>query len=179
MTWLKAFLLLPIFWPVLLFALLPKLGAAATPRYVLAQLLSWWATAIGWGLLIYPCWKQLWKADATSTNTVVTDRTTVDRWTWDWLNPVWGNPEDGVSGAYAVIRDATGKEVPGGYMPFRDPRWRAYCWSALRNSSDGLKYILEWPTGPLVVLTILGRQVRFGWLPMPQIKGSPRVPVLG
>jgi hypothetical protein len=172
-------LVLFLFWPLLLLLLLPKLGTRATILYTAGQLISWWATILGWFLLVWPCYKQRWVADAVSTNTVITTRTTIDRWQSKWLNPIWGNPEDGVSGAYAVIRDATGGEVPGGYMPFHDPRWRAYLWSAWRNSADGLKYLLEWSDGPLVALPILGRQVKFGWLPMPQIKGSPRVPVLG
>ncbi len=61
----------------------------------------------------------------------------IDRWKWAPLNRVYGNPEDGVSGKYALIW-VGGKRVP--YMPNAWAPWRAYCWSAWRNTADQLKY---------------------------------------
>jgi hypothetical protein len=60
----------------------------------------------------------------------------IDSWDWEWLNPWFGNPEDGVSGKDALVW-VDGKLAP--YNP-EGSRWKAYCWSAWRNSVDGLKY---------------------------------------
>lgn len=172
MIYLKLFALLFLFWPVLLLLLWGKMGSKATLLYTGAQLLSWWATVIGWGLLAYPCYRGLWVPDAVSADIVKTQRTTIDRWSWKWLNFAWGNKADGVSGRYAILNDGSP------YKPGANPAWRAYSWSALRNSADGLKYEFAWDNGPLVTFWFFGSR-RAGWLPMPQIKGAPRVPVLG
>jgi hypothetical protein len=169
--------LLFFFWPLLILAIPPvwRLGRGDTLVYVGGQLISWWATFVGWFLLIYPCWKQLWVLKELSTNQVLPQRV-VDQWTWEWLNPVYSQPEDGVSAQQALIRDDAGNPVK--YMPTTNASWRAYCWNC-RNSADGLKYLLVNDNGKLVLVNVLGRTVKFGWLPMPQLKGAPRVPVLG
>jgi len=99
----------------------------------------------------------------------------IDRWKWQPLNWVYGNPEDGVSGERALIWD-NGKQVS--YMPNAWAPWRAYCWSALRNSADNLKYVFAWDKGPLVKkdYTIFGKQRTFraGW----QLENGINVPVL-
>jgi hypothetical protein len=61
----------------------------------------------------------------------------IDCWKWAPLNKFYGNPEDGVSGKYALIWKGNVR-VP--YMPNAWPPWRAYCWSAWRNTADQLKY---------------------------------------
>lgn len=170
------FLVLFFLWPLLLLALIPKLGTKAGLRFTGVQLLSWWATFAGWFLLIYPCARQRWVVDGVSIADPLEPRPAISRWTWRWMNPIWGNPQEGVSGQEALVRDAQGNQVP--YKPGWGPRLRAYFWAALRNSADGLKYLLAWDKGPLVTFWFFGTR-RAGWLPMPQIKGAPRVPVLG
>jgi hypothetical protein len=174
--WLKLLGALFVYWPLLLLLFIPRMGVKAGVFFTVVQLLSWWATAIGWVLLIYPCARQLWVVDVDSINTQ--DPRKVSRWAswWRWLNPVYGQPEDGVSGAEAMIRNAHGSLMP--YLPASGPRWRAYSWSALRNSTGGLKYLFEWRDGPLVTFTFLGPR-HAGWKEFPQLKGSPHLPVLG
>lgn len=85
-------------------------------------------------VLIPFCLRRAWTRDAVS----IKDGRSIDRWNWRPLNYVCGNPEDGVSGQ-------TAKLIGGGpYMPDANPIWRAYCWSALRNSVDNLKYVFAW-----------------------------------
>jgi len=61
----------------------------------------------------------------------------IDRWRWHALNAVYGNTEDGVSGKYAMVWE-NGLRVS--YKLSSGARWRAYCWSAWRNTADQLKY---------------------------------------
>lgn len=178
-----------LLWPLLLLALLPKFGAKAGLRFVGVQLLSWWATFAGWFLLVYPCLRHGWVADAESIADSLEPRATkISRWAWRWLNPVYGNPQEGCNGQEALVRDDSGQQGPYKPRPAWLPSWawltwlwdawRAYAWAALRNSADGLKYLLAWDEGQLVTFSFFGSR-RAGWLPMPQIKGTPRVPVLG
>jgi hypothetical protein len=61
----------------------------------------------------------------------------IDTWCWDWMNAWWGNPEDGVSGTQALVwKDASTLVY---YNP-TNSRWKAFVWSAWRNSADALKY---------------------------------------
>jgi hypothetical protein len=103
----------------------------------------------------------------------------VDKWKWEPLNAIYGNPEDGVSGRFAVIWGSgadEGKQVQ--YMPDA-PAWkRAYCWSALRNTADGLKYKFAWD-GPLATGTVLGRHYQIGWKARSTTQGTgPALPVI-
>lgn len=178
MIWLKLAAILFFGWPLLLLLLIPKMGARAGVRFTGVQILSWWATFAGWFLLIYPCAKQAWVVDADSIADALEPRASkISRWSVEWLNPVWGNPQEGVSGQEALIRDANGNQMP--YKPGWGPRLRAYFWAALRNSADGLKYLLAWADAPPPVEFWFFGPRRAGWVPMPQIKGTPHVPVLG
>ena len=100
----------------------------------------------------------------------------IDQWSWHWMNAIWGNPEDGVSGRYAIvwgdgITTPLGKQGP--YMPFRNDLWRAWCWQ-WRNSANALKYrFSQGPDAPLSTGTFLGRTYKVGW----QLENGIRVPV--
>ncbi|MDE2105200.1 MAG: hypothetical protein KGL39_48695 [Patescibacteria group bacterium] len=105
------------------------------------------ATLLGYVLLIPFCLAQAWKPSqyASIGQKMWITRGPVDRWSWKPLNYVYGNPEDGVSGQTALIWGSgadAGKLVP--YMPGANAAWRAYCWSAGRNSAGALKYAFQW-----------------------------------
>lgn len=135
--------------------------------FVLVQLIMLLATVVGWIVLIPFCLAQAWKPSFR----LATLRDT-DAWRWSALNRVYGNLEDGVSGIHALIWNNSGQQVP--YMPGAWAPWRAYCWSALRNSCDNLKYAFAWEQGPLIERSILGRNVKLGW----QKENGFNVPVL-
>ena len=123
-------------------------------KFTAQQIVQLAATVAGLVVLIPPCLLQAWTRDQVSTHQGLQIRI-VDRWDWHWLNAIYGNPEDGVSGQQA------------GYMPNANSIWRAYCWSALRNSCDALKYRFAAPapdyrTG---TYTIFGKPQRWlvGW----------------
>ena len=141
--------------------------------FAVVQLITLAATALGWVLLIPFCFAHAW-TDCPST---LTPGRTIDCWTWAPLNYVYGNPEDGVSGQHALLWNNTGMaKVP--YMPDANPIWRAYCWSAWRNSADSLKYVFAWQNGPFYscTYTAFGKQHKFraGW----QHENGIKVPVL-
>ena len=73
-----------------------------------------------------------WVRDQKSTK----DGRPIDRWSWDWMNYVWGNPEDGVSGQTALIMVNYTDTAP--YRPTTWPPLRAWLWSAWRNSTNAL-----------------------------------------
>ena len=136
--------------------------------FAIVQLIMLIFTVLGWVLLIPACLLHAWDKDAKS----IKDGRPIDTWiACRCFNAIYGNPEDGVSGQCALVW-VNGVNSP--YMPlppfvlplwqgklfvwFWDA-WRAYCWSALRNSCDALKYRFAWANGPQA--TILGRKV--GW----------------
>lgn len=108
--------------------------------FAFVQMVSLIATVIGLFLLIPFCLTRAW----VTAGSLEAGRQ-IDRWRFAPLNLIYGNPEDGVSGRYALIWTSTAR-VP--YMPNAWAPWRAYCWSALRNSSDNLKYVFRWKGGP-------------------------------
>jgi hypothetical protein len=143
--------------------------------FVLIQLLGLATDAAGLVVLAPACYLHSWtQADTLSINPDPPGRR-VDRWSWGWLNAVWGNPEDGVSGAQALIATG-GRRRP--YLPASSAGWRAYRWSALRNRSDGMKYRLAWQHGPFYrrQLRLFGERLVFkaGW----QLESGIKVPVL-
>ena len=99
-------------------------------KFTVQQIESLIVTIAGWFVLIPFCLLRAWRSTATSIDP---DYRAIDVWSWDWLNGVYGNPEDGVSGAQAIVNGQP-------YMPTANSIWRAYCWSAWRNSANGLKY---------------------------------------
>lgn len=144
--------------------------------FALVQLVGL-ATGVAGLLVLAPaCYLHAWTAPDTLSIKPVPLGRKVDRWRWDWLNAVWGNPEDGVSGQQALIW-IHGKQSP--FMPGAKPGWRAYVWSALRNPSDRMKYRFPWASGPLYQrrFSVFGRKLQFkaGW----QLENGVKVPVLG
>jgi hypothetical protein len=131
-------------------------------RFAAAQVFQIEAAIAGWLLLIPFCLAQEWAAGPKS----IKDGRLIDAWTWGPLGWVYDNPEDGVSGQQAIVF-TTGAAGP--YMPNAWAPWRAYCWSALRNSCDGLKYRFAVPGGPLKKLpyTLFGKRfsLKIGWQP--------------
>lgn len=95
---------------------------------------------LGWIVLLPFCLARAWKAcPATAAGPIPLPRI-VDRWSWEPLNKIYGNPEDGVSGKAALVWywDGTNEHlVP--YWPAAPADWiRAYAWSAWRNSTNQL-----------------------------------------
>lgn len=139
----------------------------------LVQIIFLVAMVIGWVLLIPFCVAQAWKP----INSPLWKLREIDAWSFGPLNFVYGNPEDGVSGQKAIVWNKLGTaQVP--YMPGAWAPWRAYCWSAWRNSTDNLKYVFAWNNGPFKqwTLTIFGRSIKIkaGW----QEENGLKVPVL-
>ena len=140
---------------------------AAWGWFALVQLICLIATIVGWVLLIPFCLSRAWTADITS----IKDGRPIDRWRWKPLNSIYGNPEDGVSGQTALVW------VDGSLTFYRRGAWapwRAYLWSAWRNSADNLKYVFAWKKGPLVEFSLFGRSHKLGW----QFENGAKVPVL-
>lgn len=152
--------------------------------YALSQIVSGLFTVIGWVLLLPFCLLNAWSLDGISikplddqqiaalkrANTWIPlsrGRRMITRWSWDWLNAIYGNPEDGVSGQEALLWDGDKLVV---FME-REPRawWRAYKWSALRNSTNNLKYVFQWrwtnPPYKEGTFNIFGKKISyaFGW----------------
>lgn len=96
------------------------------------------AAVLGLVILAPFCALKAWEDCMSTENPFGRAPRQIDRWRWHLLNVVYGNPEDGVSGAQAMIW--TDGKLGRNYMPDAGPRWRAYCWSAWRNSADQLKY---------------------------------------
>lgn len=148
--------------------------------FAIAQLLMLVMMVLGWFVLILPCLLQAWE---TSPAPSINDGRKIDRWRWRIL--VWAdNPEDGISGQTALVWGSganAGKRVP--YMPTPDwlkrftelpsrklyrwihDAWRAWIWSAWRNSTDQLKYTfaLGWRGPQMKPRKILGRTLTGGW----------------
>lgn len=144
--------------------------------FAIVQLVCAVAWGVGLFLLIPFCLLHAWtKPDRKS----IKDDRQIDR--WYLINFVAGNPEDGASGQQALING----DQP--YMPstLTNPAlkwlydaWRAYRWSALRNSADGLKYLFAWKAGPYKewTYTLFGKQrtAKVGW----QLENGFNVPVI-
>jgi hypothetical protein len=67
--------------------------------FVVVQLISLIAMAIGWALLIPFCIAQAWAQDAIS----IKDGRIVDTWDLSLIQAIYGNREDGVSGQQAIV----------------------------------------------------------------------------
>lgn len=89
------------------------------------------AMVVGWVLLLPMAWLRLWRHGVSEHYGHI-----ISVWRWRWVDKVWGNDEDGVLGADFYVR-----RVP-------NVRWRAYLWSAWRNSSNNLRWLFAWPGGP-------------------------------
>jgi hypothetical protein len=106
------------------------------------QLVMGVAALFGLFVLAVACAARWWTLDAKS----IKDGRPIDRWRFPVPNAIYGNPEDGVSGQTALIM--INPVDAGPYLPGAGVRRRAYRWSALRNSCDGLKYVFAWKGGP-------------------------------
>jgi hypothetical protein len=126
--------------------------------FAVVQLISLVATILGWLLLIPFCLARAWRP----VSSTVDPKRTIDEWSWRPLNWVYGNLEDGPSGVYALVWNATGAaRVP--YMPNAWAPWRAYIWSGWRNSADGLKRLFRWTGGPFKRWEWRGLYAQAGW----------------
>ena len=101
----------------------------------MGKLIFWYAA----GLIILPivCLWQLWEPCISTVNPFGRMPRRIDRWTWNWVQRVYGNEEDGVSGTYALIWNSSGQRVP--YMPGAWAPWRALCWN-FRNPIHNLNH---------------------------------------
>ncbi|HKS75842.1 MAG TPA: hypothetical protein VJQ82_21700 [Terriglobales bacterium] len=136
--------------------------------FSVAQLLMLVLSVAGWVILILPCLLQAWEPSPTpsiATTPWLPSNRPIDRWKCIWLNSVYGNPEDGVSGQAAIVWGSgaqAGTLVP--FMPNAWAPWRAWVWSAWRNSTDQLKYTLALGLhGPTFAVNVLGKTLRGGW----------------
>jgi hypothetical protein len=95
------------------------------------------ALAVFVGYLVIPffCLARAWGPTFSSAGPYPAHA--IDCWSWAPLNKVYGNPEDGVSGIYAMIWEP-GAGARSLYMPGRNPIWRACCWN-YRNMANQLK----------------------------------------
>ncbi|MDE1989025.1 MAG: hypothetical protein KGI82_01030 [Betaproteobacteria bacterium] len=131
--------------------------AIAWTYFALAQLVMLAAMLAGFVVLMLPCLLHAWELSPVPS---INDGRRIDRWTWALLNPIWGNPEDGVSGLAArvwvngVTQRAYWPSCPSAAL-------RAYAWSAWRNSCDALKYSLAITCFGTPSVVIAGR--RIGW----------------
>lgn len=129
------------------------------------------ATVAGWFILLPVCIDKRWGLQRFPDKSLKDGRP-IDIFNSALLGFVYNNPEDGVSGQQARVWDQYGTLQP--YMPGVPDWWRAYCWSALRNSCDNLKYVFADPKGPLVTFKLFGRTAKIGW----QMENGYNVPVL-
>lgn len=128
--------------------------------FVIVQLICLLATVLGWVVLVPFCLAQAWTLSTLSGS--VKDGRPIDHWNAGWLRALYDNPEDGVSGAQALVWSG-GKLEP--FMPGAWPPWRAYCWSAWRNSADNLKYVFKWVGGPFYRWENGKFYAQAGWYP--------------
>lgn len=135
--------------------------------FAIVQILCVSVAVIGWVILIPFCLTEAWVSDDIS----IKDSRPIDRWKWKPIGWLFGNPEDGVSGQYAVIWVNGSRQH---YMPDAWAPWRAYCWSAWRNSADQLKYLFAWQNGPYKEFILFGVTHKIGW----QTENGFKVPVL-
>lgn len=138
-------------------------------RFAAAQFFQLEAMVLGWVLLIPFCLTRVWEMSPVPS--IKDGQRQIDRWKWRWVGLAFDNPEDGVSGVRAIIW-VNGQQAP--YMPDAWPPWRAYCWSAWRNSADQLKYRFAWEQGPFKQWTLFGRVQKAGF----QRENGFNVPVL-
>lgn len=126
-------------------------------RFAGAQFFQLEAMIVGWLLLIPFCLARAWH----TVQSPLDPKRTIDEWEFSPVGWVYDNLEDGVSGRYALIWSPDGRRVP--YMPNAWAPWRAYCWSAWRNSADGLKRRFTWNGGPFRRWEWRGYHLQLGW----------------
>jgi hypothetical protein len=90
---------------------------------------------IGWFLLIPYCLRQDWEPCTSTINPFGRAPRRITRWKNPWLDSIYGNREDGVSGAEALIWEGADRVF---YHPNMWAPLRAWLWSAWRNSTNEL-----------------------------------------
>lgn len=102
-----------------------------------AQKIFWYA----FGVILLPiiCLLRLWEPSVSTVNPFGRAARPIDKWRWQWVQRVYGNFEDGVSGAFALIW-VNGERVL--YMPNAWAPWRALCWN-FRNPIHNLNHPAE------------------------------------
>lgn len=90
------------------------------------------------GIFLLPllCLFKLWERSISTVNPFGRLPRVIDSWKWGWVQNVYGNFEDGVSGEKALVW-VNGVRVP--YMPNARASWRALCWN-FRNPVHNLKH---------------------------------------
>ncbi len=123
--------------------------------FAFVQVVALIAWFVGIFLLIVPCALGAWE---TVDQIYVPDGTpkglpkgTIYVWKWDWLNKIWGNDEDGVVGPPLYNYEQSG--------------WRAYLWSAWRNSANNLRFLFRNFNGPFYRKEIGNWYFQCGWYP--------------
>lgn len=135
------------------------IGLKAGALFTLVTLIQTVFAIIGWFVLPPFCITQAWELSPWPS---IKDGRAIDEWSFEPLNWIYGNPEDGVSGQHALIWQGT-PPVLVPYMATAAAWWRAFCWNC-RNSADQLKYFFAWKAGPLYTRTWgSGKVIRWGW----------------
>lgn len=106
--------------------------------FVGIQLTSWILSVVGIPVLAIFAGVKLWKLPTGGVSE------------WQWLNQIYGNARDGLSGTKSLTP------------------WNAFVWSALRNSTNNFDAMCVRPGYPLYYRTAtkFGKQFYFkaGWL---------------
>jgi hypothetical protein len=127
--------------------------------WLFAQAVMFLVALLGLVVLIPFCLAHSWELKERS----IKDNRPIDRWSWLLLDAFYGNPEDGVSGSQALVYGSQPympTPVWAVSSPWQKTRawlfasWRAYSWSALRNSADALKYHYARRGVGMVVITL-------------------------
>ena len=119
-------------------------------KFAWFQVRSLAATIVGWFLLAPLAAFKQWRWQLAYPS-LKHDQIAV--WRWSWVDGIWGNAEDGVTGDnfYAAR--------------FKSQRLCAYLWSAWRNSANNMRWSNSVVGGPFVRIT-KGRWIfQFGYRP--------------
>ena len=97
---------------------------------------------LGWVILLPAAackfWEPAWSVHYPGSR--------INVWKWRWLDAIWGNDEDGVTGA------------PFYQAQFADERVRAYMWTAWRNSTNNMRWASAIPGGVFIRWTSKSRR---------------------
>lgn len=114
--------------------------AAGWIWYVILQTVTWIALfPTGVILCAVLAYSRLWY---TRASRYYPDRQ-VTVWRGGWLTWLWGCEENGVDPGDQLVVGGTAK-----YLPDASPSWRAYMWTAWRNSVGNLCWVTSWKGGP-------------------------------
>ena len=81
-------------------------------------------------------------------------------WRGGWLTFPWGNEEDGIDG----LRGGSPDQFWWRDRTLGMPRWmQIWLWSAFRNSTNNLRFLVKWIGGPIKEWTTGSHLYRIGW----------------